>query len=98
MDRCLVPPRAARYDAVAVGDLALRELLERDREVVLGRRVHHRRRELLENSLAERVVVVVDLPRALRRDDHCGVVGVGMFEKLVYARMDQCVSLLACAE
>ena len=65
-----VPSETGLYgrslDTVARLDLALRDLFERDREVVLGRRVHHRRRELLENPLAERVVVVVDLPRPLR--------------------------------
>ena len=78
--------------AVAVRDLALRQLLERDREVILRRGLDHRWRKLLEDSLAERVVVVVDLPRALRRDDDRGVMRVGVVEQLVYARMDQALA------
>src|SRR5215204_4848411 len=51
--------------AVAVLDLAARDLFEGDRQVVLRTRVHHRRRELLERALAEVVVVRVDLAGAL---------------------------------
>ena len=59
--------------AVAVRDLAGRDFLERDRQVVLGSRVDHRRRELLERPLTEVVVVRVDLTRALGGDDHARI-------------------------
>src|SRR4026209_505664 len=78
-------PYGRSLDTVARLDLALRDLFERDREVVLGRRVHHRRRKLLEDPLAERVVVVVDLPRPLRRDDHRRVVRVHVLEQTIDA-------------
>src|SRR2546421_9254447 len=42
---------------VAVLDLARGDLVERDLEVVLGARVHHRRRVLVERPLTEVVVV-----------------------------------------
>src|SRR3954451_22845497 len=71
--------------AVAVPDLAARDLLEGDRQVVLGARVDHRGRELLERSLAEVVVVRVDLPRALGGDDHTRVRRVDVLQQLVDA-------------
>src|SRR3954463_11973532 len=74
--------------AVAVLDLAARDLFERDRQVVLGDRVHHRGRELLEGPLAEVVVVAVDLPRALGGDDHARVRRVDVVQEAVYARRD----------
>src|SRR3954470_8313319 len=73
---------------VAVRDLPGRDLFERDGQVVLGDRVDHRGRELLEGPLAEVVVVGVDLARALGGDDHARVRRVDMFEKAVYARRD----------
>src|SRR3954469_16981287 len=79
--------------AVAVRDLAGRDFLERDRQVVLGRRVDHRRRELLEGALPEIVVVRVDLARALGGDDHTRVRGVDMLEQAVYAGRNHTVSL-----
>jgi hypothetical protein len=72
--------------AVAVLDLAARDLLEGDGQVVLGAGVDHRRGELLEGPLAQVVVVRVDLPRALGGDDHAGVGGVDVLEQSVDAR------------
>src|SRR3954464_6705851 len=74
--------------AVAVLDLAACDLFERDRQVVLGARVHHRGRELLEGALAEVVVVRVDLPRPLGRDDHARVRGIDILEQAVDAGRD----------
>src|SRR3954464_7429703 len=71
--------------AVAVGHLAGRDFLERDRQVVLGGGVDHRRRELLEGALAEVVVVAVDLTRALGGDDHAGIRRVDVLQQAVYA-------------
>ena len=62
-----------------VVDLALGDLLERDRQrlVASGRRLDERRDEL-GASLAELVVVRVDLSRTLRREDHQRVLGVDL--------------------
>src|SRR5918997_1381055 len=73
---------------VLVLDLARGDFLERDRQVVLGRGLDHRRRELVERPLAEVVVVAVDLTRALGGDEHGRVVGVDLLEELVEARRD----------
>src|SRR3954447_24949581 len=83
--RAIATPPAALL-AVAVLDLARGDLLERDREVVLRPRVHHRRRVLLEGALTEVVVVRVDLARALGGDDHARVVGVDVLEQSIDAR------------
>src|SRR5919201_3727476 len=66
--RLLSPPgaRLAERDL----DLALGNLLERHRQVVLRARFDERRREVVERALAQLVVVVVDLTRALRRRNH----------------------------
>ena len=60
---------ASRGDAllafVRVLDLALGDFFEGHRQVVLGARLHERRRVVVERALAELVVVVVDLPRAI---------------------------------
>src|SRR4051794_17060101 len=66
--------------SISVGDLAARDLFERDGQVVLRDGVDHRRRELLEGPLAEVVVVAVDLPRALGGDDDARVRRVDVFE------------------
>src|SRR3954453_4408883 len=78
---------------VAVRDLAGRDFLERDRQVVLRRRVDHRRRELLEGPLAQIVVVRVDLPCALGGDDHARIRGVDMLKQAVYAGRNHTLSL-----
>src|SRR5919108_2704377 len=71
--------------AVAVLDLAARDLLEGDRQVVLGARVHHRRRELLERALAEVVVVRVDLAGALGGHDHARIRRIDILEQAIDA-------------
>src|SRR5258708_693510 len=58
--------RAAGRLAVVVLQLPGGDFLERDREVVLRRRIDHRRRKLVERALAEVVVVGGDLACALR--------------------------------
>src|SRR6478735_1687641 len=88
--------------AVAVRDLAGRDFLERDRQVVLRRGVHHRGRKLLERPLAEIVVVGIDLAGTLSGNDHAGVRGINMLEQAVYARRNHTAilagvfSLLLC--
>src|SRR3954471_10247118 len=82
------PPRGPAGLAVLVLDLARGDFLERDRQVVLGAALDHRRRELVERALAQVVVVAVDLPRPLGGDQHGGVVGVDMLEERVDARVD----------
>src|SRR3954453_2445785 len=80
---------------VAVRDLAGRDFLERDRQIVLRGRVDHRRRELLEGALTEIVVVRVDLTGALGGDDHARIRGVDMLEQAVYAGRNHTVILAA---
>src|SRR2546421_4186335 len=74
--------------SVLVPQLALGDLFEGHREVVLRARLDERRREVVERPLAELVVVVVDLASALRCDDDQRVARVEVLEELVYARMD----------
>src|SRR3954470_22594686 len=69
--------------AVLVLDLARGDFLERDRQVVLGAGLDHRRRELVEGPLTEVVVVAVDLPGALCSDDDGRVVRVHVLQQLV---------------
>src|SRR3954453_17544495 len=73
---------------VLVLDLAGCDLFEGDRQVVLRPRLHHRGRKLVEGSLAEVVVVRVDLARALRSHDHRGVVRVDLVEQLINSWLD----------
>src|SRR5690242_1634004 len=87
--RAISRPRPPASDAVARVDLALSDFLEGDRQVVLGGRLHHRRGKLLENSLTERVVVVVDLARPLRCHDDRRIVRVHVVEQAVDARINQ---------
>src|SRR3954447_24959472 len=69
--------------------LAGRQFLECDREVVLATvGVNHRRRVLAEVALAEVVVVAVDLAGALGRHDYGGVMGVRVIDQFVYAWMN----------
>src|ERR671910_544618 len=86
----LTPSRilAMRLRAVLVLDLALGQLFERDREVVPGLGLDHWRRVLLVGALAERAVVAVELARALRDDDHSGVVRVGLVQESVDPGLD----------
>src|SRR3954453_22017247 len=80
--------RRTRSAAVAVLDLARRDLFEGDRQVVLGGGVDHRRRELLERALAEVVVVGVDLTGALGGDDHARIRRVDVLQEAVDAGGD----------
>jgi len=59
------PPRAGQRLSVVVLDLSGCDLLEGDRQIVFRAGFDHRGRELVERSLAEVVVVAVDLSRAL---------------------------------
>src|SRR5437764_15414230 len=73
---------------VRVLDLALRDLFERHREVVLRARLDERGQELVERAFAKLVVVVVDLPGPLRRHDHERVARVHVVQQFVDAGMD----------
>src|SRR5215210_4876263 len=78
------PAPEARELLRADGDLALGDLLEGHRQVVLRAGLDERRRKVVERSLAQLVVVVVDLPGPLRARDHEGVAGaVDVFEQIV---------------
>src|SRR5258708_37557384 len=81
--------------AVFVGDLALGDLFESERQVVLRARLDQRRRELVERPLTELVVVVVDLPRALGRNDHQRIARVDLGEQLIDAWMDHLRAMVA---
>src|SRR4051812_25078427 len=74
--------------AVAVLDLVGCDLLEGDLQVVLGVRLDHRRRVLVERPLAEVVVVRVDLAGSLRGHDDRRVVRVDLREQRVEAWLD----------
>src|ERR1700744_377328 len=82
----LPPRRGLRASAVVVLEFALRDLLQGDRQVVLGACLDHRRRELVERALAEVVVVRVDLTGALGGHEDARVVRVDVFEQLVDTR------------
>src|SRR4051812_21576570 len=86
--RIRLMPESCLLLAVVVDDLALGGLLEGHRQVVLRARLDQRRRELVERPLTELVVVVVDLARALGRDDHERIARVDLIEKLIDAGMD----------
>src|SRR5581483_5524627 len=73
---------------VVVREQALGDFLERHREVVLGARLHERRRVVVEGALAELVVVVVDLPGPLGAHDHERIAGIHVLEQIVDAGMD----------
>src|SRR4029079_17853617 len=82
------PKRAGARLLVGVLDLALCGLFEGHRQVVLRARLDERRKELVERALAELVVVVVDLPGPLGRDDHQRVARVDVVEQFVDAWVD----------
>src|ERR671934_786293 len=73
---------------VLVREQSLRDLLERHCEVVLRAGLHERRWVVVERAFAELVVVVVDLPRALGRDDDERIARVHVLEQVVDARLD----------
>src|SRR5256886_9001654 len=83
---------------VRVLDLALRDLFERHRQVVLRARLDERGQELVERAFAELVVVVVDLPGTLRGHDHEGVARVHVVQQFVDAGMDHGSEMLPAAE
>src|SRR3990172_8699837 len=70
------------------GDLALGNLLERDREGLVAQSGLDERRHELGAALAELVVVGVDLPRALGREGHQCVLGVDLRQEVVDLRLD----------
>src|SRR5438132_4699957 len=86
--RCLTRGIDGALLRVGVLDLALLNLFEGHRQVVLRARLHERGQKLVEGALAELVVVVVDLPGALRRDDHQRIAGIDVLEQFVNAGMD----------
>src|SRR5438309_5806484 len=74
---------------VLVRELSARDLFHRHGQVVLRARLDERGRSFLEpDALAELMVVVVDLPRALGRDDDERVPRLDPVEQLVDARVD----------
>src|SRR6478672_7745754 len=82
-------PAPTPLGAVLELELALGELLEGDREVVLAALgVHHRRRVLAEVPLTEVVVVAVDLTGALGSDDDRRIVRVGLRQQPVHSWLD----------
>src|SRR4029450_1193304 len=80
---------------VAVLDLALADFFEGHRQVILRARLDERRRVVVEGALAELVVVVVDLPRALGGDDHECVALVDVVEQRVDSWVDHGRDMLA---
>src|SRR2546430_8944364 len=82
---------------VRVLDLALRDLFERHRQVVLRARLDERGQELVERAFAELVVVVVDLPGTLRGHDHERVARVHVVQQFVDAGMDHGSEMLPAA-
>src|SRR3954451_14685458 len=88
----MVPPRRRRrllgrrgLGAVLVPDLALGGFLQGHGQVVLRARLDERGREVVEGALAELMMVVVDLSRALGGDDHERAARVDILEQLVDA-------------
>src|SRR5215216_2347860 len=85
---------APRLLPVLVDDLALGNLFQGHRQVVLRARLDERRRKVVEGALAELVVVVVDLPGPLRSDDHERVARVDVVEQVVDAWMNHCRAIV----
>src|SRR5215208_1492766 len=100
MGKTSFPPwegRSARSSLgpVLVANLALRNLFHGHRQVVLGARFDERWRKVVVRALAQLVVIVVDLPRALGRDDHQRVARVDVLEQLIDAWMDHCLDMVS---
>src|ERR1700693_4482956 len=93
-------PRATltRLALVRVLDLALGDLFEGHRQVVLRAGLDERWRIVVEGALTELGVVVVYLPRALGSDDHEGITLVDVVEQLVDAWMNQGLDMVPVAE
>src|SRR5688500_20316152 len=81
-------PRSARGREVP--DLPAGDLFPRHRQVVLRAGLDERRRGLVEaDALTELMVIVVDLPRSLRRHEHeCVARAVHLVEQIVEAWID----------
>src|SRR6185295_10296013 len=87
------------YDLLLIGvlDLALSNLFERHRQIVLRARLDERGQELVERAFAELVVIVVDLPGALRGHDHERVARVHVLQQVVDAGFDHRRGMVAVA-
>src|SRR3954453_11976983 len=70
-----------------VGEQALVDLAQRDREGLLLRGGVDQRADVLQETLGELAVVGVDLPRALGGEDHQAVLAAGALEQLVDRRV-----------
>src|SRR4051794_27274707 len=95
--RIRLMPEVCRLPLVLVDDLALGDFFEGHRQIILRARLDQRRRELVERPLTELVVVVVDLARALGRDDHEGVARVDLIHEFIDAGMDHGRGMVAVA-
>src|SRR5438477_10667574 len=73
---------------VLVLEHALGDFLQGHGQVVLRPALDERRQVVAEGALAELVVVVVDLPGALRRHDHERVARVHVLQQVVDAGFD----------
>src|SRR3954470_1317119 len=73
--------------AGGVGEQALVDLAQRDRQRLLLRGRVDERADVLEQALGELAVVGVDLPRALGGEDHQAVLAAGALEQLVDRRI-----------
>src|SRR5437868_6331697 len=73
----------------------LRRLLEGHRQVVLRATLDERRQVVAEGALAQLVVVIVDLPRALGRHDHEGVARIDVLQQVVKASLDHRPGMVA---
>src|SRR6059058_39007 len=82
---------------VGVLELALVDLFEGHRQVVLRAGLDQRRREIVERALTQLVVVVVDLASPLRGDDDQRVARVDAFHELIDAGVDHGRDMVAAA-
>src|SRR5882757_8957056 len=73
--------------AFGVFEQALVDLAHRDGERLLPGAGLDQRADVLEQPFTELRVVVVDLPRALRRVDHQGVLGAGLVQQIIDRRV-----------
>src|SRR3954454_25137877 len=85
--RAMRPPLCLAL-LVRVLEFALGDLFEGHRQVILRPRLDQRRWKVVERALAELVVVVVDLSRALGGDDHERIARVHVLGQFIYAGMD----------
>src|SRR3954453_7324969 len=73
---------------VVVRQHALGNFLEGHGQVVLRARFHQRRRIVVEGAFAELMVVVVDLPGALRGDDDERIARIHVVKQVIDSWMD----------